>query len=489
LIIHTLPAGPLQTNCYVVVCQATNACAIIDPGGSADEILSFIEAQALHVQYVLLTHAHWDHIGAVAEVVEATGASLAVHPDDASLLAVGGGGLLLGFTILPAPPPDVHLADGQILAVGTLRLRVLHVPGHAAGHVVFYEPTHQVLFDGDVLFAGGIGQTNFPGGNYHQLMDSIQRKLLTLPDETAVYPAHGPATTIGAERQHNPWLRPHGADAPSSSLVPMQVDRPDKRPLFLVHPACGDLFCYADLVRHLGSEQSCYGLRALGLDGDQAPRAQVEATAGQYVELIRTAQPEGPYLLGGWSTGGVVAFEMAQRLHIQGQRVALLALMDSPVPTAGREPEPDGGDDLLERFALERGLPLRPFIPALERLKHLEPEERLATVLEQAQRADVLPSDVGLAQVRRLFRVFRHNVEMVSRYVPRVYAGPLTLFRAAAGSAGSRDDLGWGALADGGLAAHVVPGDHYTMVRTPNVEILAAHLKGYLHTLERIETR
>jgi hydroxyacylglutathione hydrolase len=114
--------------------------------------------------------------------------------------------LLFGFFVPPAPPPDVHLAEGQILEVGTLRLHVLHTPGHTPGHVAFHEPAQQVVFDGDVLFAGGIGRTDLPGGNTKQLMDSIHTKLLVLPDETTVYSGHGPVTTIGRERRYNPFL-------------------------------------------------------------------------------------------------------------------------------------------------------------------------------------------------------------------------------------------------------------------------------------------
>ncbi len=206
MIVHTLPVGPLQTNCYIAACQETMACAIIDPGGDAREILSFVQEQKLAVKHILLTHAHFDHIGAAAELVEASHAPLAIHPGDEALLKVGGGGILWGYAIRPISRPDVQLAEGQVIEVGTLRLRVLHTPGHTPGHVVFHEPTHKAVFDGDVLFAGGIGRTDFPGGNHRQLMDSIRNKLMTLPDETVVYSGHGPATTIGEERWRNPFL-------------------------------------------------------------------------------------------------------------------------------------------------------------------------------------------------------------------------------------------------------------------------------------------
>lgn len=206
MIVHTLPVGPLETNCYIVACAQTQACVIIDPGGDAADILDCVRKHKLAVKSILLTHAHFDHMAAVADLVEATHAPLALHPDDEPLLRLGGGGLMWGFTVRPAPPPDVHLAEGQIIEAGTLRLHVLHTPGHTPGHVVFHEPQHKAVFDGDVLFAGGIGRTDLPGGSYRLLMNSIRNRLMTLPDETVVYSGHGPVTTIGRERQSNPFL-------------------------------------------------------------------------------------------------------------------------------------------------------------------------------------------------------------------------------------------------------------------------------------------
>ncbi len=206
MVVYTLSVGPLQTNCYLAACEENKTCAIIDPGGDADEILAAVQQHGLTVQYVLLTHGHFDHMAAVAEVVQATRAPLAVHPAEVPLLKIGGGGMMWGFMVRPAPPPGISLAEGQVLELGTLRLHVLHTPGHTPGHVTFHEPAHQIVFDGDVLFAGGIGRTDLPGGDLEQLMTSIQTRLMTLPDETVVYSGHGPATTIGRERRYNPFL-------------------------------------------------------------------------------------------------------------------------------------------------------------------------------------------------------------------------------------------------------------------------------------------
>jgi hydroxyacylglutathione hydrolase len=206
LIIKTLPVGPIQTNCYLIGCAETLAGAVIDPGWDAPTILAAAQAARLTIKYVLNTHAHWDHVSANADVVEATGAQLAIHADDLPLLRARGGADLWGIPVRPSPEPDIELAEGQLLQIGELQLQVLFTPGHTPGHVSFYEPDAGALFDGDVLFKQGIGRTDLPGGDYHALMHSIRDVLMALPPETVVYSGHGPPTTIGEERWANPWL-------------------------------------------------------------------------------------------------------------------------------------------------------------------------------------------------------------------------------------------------------------------------------------------
>jgi hydroxyacylglutathione hydrolase len=206
VIVKTLPVGMTQANCYIVGCEETKMGVIIDPGDEGERILEGVEDSGLKITHVLLTHAHFDHIGAADEVVKATGAPLALHPEDLPLLNAGGGAIFFGLPSAPIPDADIHLAADQEISVGELTLRVLHTPGHTPGHVTFYEPNQGAIFDGDVLFAQGIGRTDLPGGSYEVLMNSIQEGLMTLPDETLVYSGHGPATTIGRERTANPWL-------------------------------------------------------------------------------------------------------------------------------------------------------------------------------------------------------------------------------------------------------------------------------------------
>jgi hydroxyacylglutathione hydrolase len=207
LIVAALPVGLIQTNCYVVGCEETRQGAVIDPGGHPERILAEVERHGLEVKYVLNTHAHFDHTDANGAIVEATGATLAIHPADLPTLRASGGSAWFGMSANTSPPPDLELADGDELGIGQLHFQVLHTPGHTPGHVCFYERDEGVLFDGDVLFYRGIGRADLPGGSHQQLLDSIQRVLFALPDETVVYSGHGLATTIGEEKRLNPWLR------------------------------------------------------------------------------------------------------------------------------------------------------------------------------------------------------------------------------------------------------------------------------------------
>ena len=195
----------LQTNCYIVGCEETKEGVIIDPGGNAKRILAEVEKLSLKIKYIINTHGHFDHTLANKEVVKATGAPLAIHSADAPMLTEGGGALLFGIIGKASPPADMMLEEGQVLTLGNIELKVLHTPGHSPGSICLYNEKEGMLFDGDVLFNMGIGRTDLPGGNYHLMMDSLQR-LLTLPDETMVYPGHGPPTTIGRERRSNPFL-------------------------------------------------------------------------------------------------------------------------------------------------------------------------------------------------------------------------------------------------------------------------------------------
>lgn len=204
--ILTLPLGPIQTNCYVVADDEAKTAVVIDPGDEAARVLDVLKKNAWTLASVLLTHAHFDHIGAVAEIVAATRAPLAIHPLELPLLRVKGGAMLFGMDI-PAPPePDVLLEPGGVVRAGALTFDVLFTPGHTPGHVAFYCARIGAVFSGDVLFQDGIGRTDLPGGHYPTLMRSIREVLFALPEATVVYSGHGPATTLAAEKRGNPFL-------------------------------------------------------------------------------------------------------------------------------------------------------------------------------------------------------------------------------------------------------------------------------------------
>jgi hydroxyacylglutathione hydrolase len=207
MIIRTVPVGITQTNCYIVGCEETQEGVVIDPGGHPERILKALKESGLTIRYVVNTHCHFDHMGANAEIVDATGAPLALHPAELPTLQARGGAAWFGVPVNESPPPDVELEPGQVLEVGNLRLQVLHTPGHSPGSVTLYLEEENAAFDGDVLFAMGIGRTDLPGGDWDTLMHSIREVLFALPAETTLYPGHGPKTTVGREKQSNPWLR------------------------------------------------------------------------------------------------------------------------------------------------------------------------------------------------------------------------------------------------------------------------------------------
>lgn len=202
-----LPLGPLQTNCYILACTETMMAAVIDPSWNGRSLAATLDEQGYTLSHILLTHSHFDHVGGLAELKEENPAPIHIHPEAVEMLSQATmSAAFWNIRILAPPPPDEMLADGQILQIGGLALHVLFTPGHAPGHVSFYLPEHNVLFSGDALFQGSIGRTDLPGGNHALLLRSIHEKLLPLPDETQVLSGHGPATSIGQEKQHNPFL-------------------------------------------------------------------------------------------------------------------------------------------------------------------------------------------------------------------------------------------------------------------------------------------
>ena len=210
MILKKLVVGPFAANCYIIGSELTKEGMIIDPGDEAGEILKSVRDGQLDIKFIVLTHGHIDHVGAVKEVKEVTGAEVCVHTDDAKSISGQEGQLISrlvsGLSYSAPPSPDRLLKGGDSIDLGDLHLGVLHTPGHTPGGICLLG--NGVLFTGDTLFNCGIGRTDLPGGSYSQLMNSLHTKLMILPDSTIVYPGHGPETTIGAECGGNPYL--HG---------------------------------------------------------------------------------------------------------------------------------------------------------------------------------------------------------------------------------------------------------------------------------------
>lgn len=207
MILETLVVGPLGVNCYIVGDEKTREAIVIDPGGNARDILDTLRREQLKLVAIVATHAHFDHLFALAELRAATRAPFLLHADEAPVLASASiGARLFGFVFGQPAPAERLVRAGDVVRVGEIALQVLHTPGHSPGGMCLLHD--KSVFVGDTLFQGGIGRTDLPGGDYGTLLRSIRDQLLTLPDDTTVYPGHGDATTIGEERQLNPFLRP-----------------------------------------------------------------------------------------------------------------------------------------------------------------------------------------------------------------------------------------------------------------------------------------
>ena len=201
--LQAFTVGPLQENCYLL--SDAGQAVLIDPGDEAGRLLGAL--RALELTAVWLTHAHFDHVGALADVLDRFPVPVYLHPDDWELLGnAAASAAYFGLTLRQPDVTPLPLKHAQVLKVGGLEATCLYTPGHAPGHISFHVPAAGFVLAGDALFQGSVGRTDLPGGSHEQLLGSIRRELLTLPDETVVYPGHGPATTVGVEQRTNPFL-------------------------------------------------------------------------------------------------------------------------------------------------------------------------------------------------------------------------------------------------------------------------------------------
>lgn len=203
-----VPVTPFEQNCSVLRCERTGRGAVVDPGGDLDRILAVCEERKVEVERILITHGHLDHAGGTAALARSLSVPVeGPHPDDLFWIeAMAEQCVTFGMEGAEVFEPDRWLAGGDTVRVGELELQVRHTPGHTPGHVIFFEPASRVALVGDVLFQGSIGRTDFPRGDYDQLIRSIREQLLPLGDDVTFFPGHGPCSTLGAERRTNPFL-------------------------------------------------------------------------------------------------------------------------------------------------------------------------------------------------------------------------------------------------------------------------------------------
>ena len=200
--------GPAQTNAYLVADSETKEAAVIDPSWDGQLILEAAQTRGWRIAHLWYTHAHFDHIGGAAAIADALNPLplVALHPNDHVLWRAGGGGAMFGFDIDPGPEPTIDFTPGQILKLGDVDFEVRFTPGHTTGHCILYVPSAGVCFCGDLIFAGSVGRTDFPGGSWEQLEESIRTQVYTLPVETRLLSGHGPETTVGEEKRNNPFV-------------------------------------------------------------------------------------------------------------------------------------------------------------------------------------------------------------------------------------------------------------------------------------------
>ena len=386
------------------------------------------------------------------------------------------------------PSAFVFLESFPLSRNGKLDRKTLPPPvrgGHAAGEN-FLPPRDNLEFQltelwGDVLGVKNVGvKDDFFALGGHSL---IAVRLMARIREQ--YGQHLPLSALfqypTVERLAS-ILRGQVSPSPYSPLVEIRRGN-TKTPIFCVHPLGGEVVCYVDLARHLPTEQPFYGLQARGLDG-AAPLTSVEEMAYHYRQAMREVQPAGPYMIGGWSFGGTVAFEMARQIREAGEGVGLLAIIDAGVPRRDGGvpdvPEMDDTEFMLYLFSEYISL-------SREEFKLLAPDEQPDYLLKELKGKGLFPPDFGPVEARFYFDLAKVNFQALLKYTPRPYDGKVTLFRSSERSGFTDPTLGWGLLAAGGVDLHVVAGRHHEIVSRPHVQSLAEALMTSLNAFDQID--
>jgi hydroxyacylglutathione hydrolase len=207
MIFETVEVGPLGVNCFILGCETSREGVVIDPGGDVGRIVEIVNRHNLKIRYIINTHGHFDHVGGNLQAVKAFVAPLLIHESDAAMLGRAAEvARMYGMQGENSPAADGFLTENMEIVFGSHRLKVLHTPGHTQGGCCLYLEAEKKVITGDTLFADSIGRTDLPGGSHEQLLASIKTRLFPLPDEVTAYPGHGPKTTIGHEKRHNPYF-------------------------------------------------------------------------------------------------------------------------------------------------------------------------------------------------------------------------------------------------------------------------------------------
>ncbi|NEQ64891.1 MAG: amino acid adenylation domain-containing protein [Symploca sp. SIO2D2] len=277
----------------------------------------------------------------------------------------------------------------------------------------------------------------------------------------------------------------------NSILVPIKTSG-NKTPLFCIHPVGGNVLCYADLASYLDRDYPVYGLQSLGLDGQQPPITSVEEMAFHYIEAIQQVQPEGPYNLIGWSMGGVIAYEMAQQLEAKNEPVALLTLIDSYTPTVISLPSEIDEAMIVNQLAQDwGGLYGQDLDIPLETLRKLESPEQVKHLFEQAKQQAIFPPEIEIEHIQNLWKVFQTNLIAMYHYQPKTYSGSIILLNASETPPEVIKDptQGWGSLVLSDIQTHTITGDHYTIIKVPQVKCLTEKLNGHLKLIQSQQDR
>jgi thioesterase domain-containing protein len=279
-----------------------------------------------------------------------------------------------------------------------------------------------------------------------------------------------------------------GEVRPSSHLVAIQPNG-SRPPFFCFHPSGGGVFCYVEMGRELGPDQPFYAIESPKFDEQDEFCDGLEEMATRYIEMIQNVQPHGPYFLGGWSMGGVIAYEAARQLIDEGHRVALVVLIDSWLPQPQPEDGPtDSGKELEEYFGeLIWQIFGRQVAVSEEVLKKLTPDERPNYIWEQARLANAIPADAKSFNLQRIVEVFQTNLRALQNYTPKSYSGRVVLFRAGEHDPGifRRMSVDWKDVVQDGLQTHTIPGNHFSIMRSPQVQLLSKYLKVCLEEAGR----